>query len=243
MANKNMVRNFSSRGAVTKKYAVIGLGRFGAGLARALARAGGEVIAVDRESRPVEKLRDEVTIAARLDSTDEDALRAQGVAEVDVAVVSIGDNFEATALTVAILKSMEIPYVVARAESEIQERILRAVGAHDVSAPEHESALRWAHRLELSAVGHYIELGDAHSLVSLPAPRSFVGRTLVELDVRNQFGVNLIAIERGTTDERGDAPSPSVRTMVIPRGSTKIQAGDALLVVGENEAITAFPRD
>jgi len=225
-----------------QKYVVIGLGRFGAGLARTLARAGAEVIAIDRQSRPVERVRDEVTIAVRLDSTDEDALKSQGVAEVDVAMVSIGENFEATALTVAILKSMEVPYIVARAESEIQERILRAVGAHDVSAPEHESALRWAHRLELSAVGHYIELGEAHSLVSLPAPESFVGRTLVELDVRNQFGVNLIAIKRPPAEAEGEGPSHAEREMILPRGTTSIQEGDALLLVGENEAISAFPR-
>lgn len=224
------------------KYAVIGLGRFGAGLARALAGAGAEVIAIDRQSKPVDRVRDEVTLAVRLDSTNEEALRSQGVGEVDAAIVGIGDDFEASALTVAILKDIGVPYIVARAENEIQERILRSVGADEVSSPEFESALRWAHRLQLPALGQYIELGEDHSLVSMQAPEPFVGKTLVELDFRNTYGANLIAIERPIVDAQAPPDRSPRRTWIVPTGKTTIQAEDVLVLVGTNDALTALPR-
>ena len=225
------------------KYAVIGLGRFGAGLARALAVAGAEVIAIDRQSKPVDRVRDEVTLAVRLDSTDEEALRSQGVGDVDAAIVGIGDDFESSALTVAVLKDLGVPYIVARAENEIQERILRSVGAHEVSSPEHESALRWAHRLQLPVLGQYIELGEAHSVISVPAADAFVGKTLLELDFRNTYGASLIAIERPIADAQSAPDRKARRTMIVPTGKTTIQAEDVLVLVGANDALTALPRD
>lgn len=225
------------------KYAVIGLGRFGAGLARALAGAGAEVIAIDRQSKPVDRVRDEVTLAVRLDSTDEEALRSQGVGDVDAAIVGIGDDFESSALTVAVLKDLGVPYIVARAENEIQERILRSVGAHEVSSPEYESALRWAHRLQLPVLGQYIELGDEHSVISVPAADAFVGKTLLELDFRNTYGANLIAIERPIADAQAAPDRKTRRTLIVPTGKTTIQAEDVLVLVGANDALTELPRN
>jgi len=222
-----------------EKYAVIGLGRFGAGLARALAAAGAEVIAIDRDAGPVEKVRDEVTLAVRLDSTNEEALRSQGVGEVDAAIVGIGDGFEASALTVAILKSLNVPHIVARAENEIQERILRSVGAHEISSPEYESALRWAHRLQLPALKQYIELGEDHSLVSVKAAEPFIGKTLLELDFRNTYEANLIAVERWVAD--ADAPGKGRRKLIVPTGKTTIEAEDVLMLVGNNESLRKLP--
>jgi len=224
------------------KYAIIGLGRFGAGLARALAGIGAEVIAIDRNARPVERIRDEVTLAVRLDSTDEEALKSQGVGDVNAAIVGIGEDFESSALTVAVLKGIGVPYIVARAENEIQERILRSVGAHDIASPEFESALRWAHRLQLPRLGQYIELGEEHSLISLPAPDVFVGKTLLELDFRNTFGANLIAIERPQAAAPSAPDRKRPRTLIIPTGKTTIKADDVLILVGANDALTALPR-
>ena len=123
------------------RFAVIGLGRFGRGLARALTADGAEVIAVDRNPKLVEAVRDEVTVAVRLDSTDAEALRAQGIAEVDLAIVGIGEQFESAALTVAVLRELGVPRIYARAESDIQGQILSRIGAHEIVNPEQESAL------------------------------------------------------------------------------------------------------
>lgn len=105
-----------------QKFAIIGLGRFGQRLARALTSAGAEVIAVDRDAALVERIRDQVTLAVRLDSTDADALRAQGAHDVDVAVVGIGEDFESAALTVATLKELRVKRIIARADAKFRRR-------------------------------------------------------------------------------------------------------------------------
>lgn len=225
------------------KFAVMGLGRFGAGLARALSAAGAEVIAIDRHTKPVESLRDLVTLAVKLDSTDEEAMRSQGVAEVNAGIVGIGEDFEASALTVSILKGFGIPYIVARAENAIQARILRSIGAHNIASPEEESAVRWGHRLQLPGLGQYVELGEDHSLISLAAPPTFVGKTLIELHLRSEFGVNLIAIERPAGGADAGLEQKARRATIVPSATTPIQAGDVLVLVGANDAFKALPRD
>ena len=131
------------------RFAVIGLGRFGLRLAETLTQNGAEVIAIDRELGIIEAAKDRVAVAIRLDSTDPEALRAQGVDKVDAAVVGIGDDFESAVLTVSALKSFGVPRIICRADSEMRGKILAQVGADSTINPEAESALRWAHRLML----------------------------------------------------------------------------------------------
>ena len=112
-----------------ERFAVIGLGRFGSRLARNLAKSGAEVIAIDHDRQIVEELRDQVTLAIALDATDEQALKIQGVDQVDCAIVGIGHDFEANALTTALLKSLRIQKVISRAGSDMQAQILQRIGA------------------------------------------------------------------------------------------------------------------
>ncbi|MHC4927243.1 MAG: potassium channel family protein, partial [Planctomycetota bacterium] len=133
-----------------KRFAVIGLGRFGKKLAIALAMSGAEVIAIDKDRMIVEDLRDQVTLAVRLDSTDGDALKAQGVDKVDVAIVGMGERgraFESAILTVVNLKAMDVPLIYARAADLTSGQVFSAVGATDVIYPEIETAQRWAYKL------------------------------------------------------------------------------------------------
>ncbi|HET6429548.1 MAG TPA: TrkA family potassium uptake protein, partial [Phycisphaerae bacterium] len=125
-------------------FAVIGLGRFGYRLSTLLAEGGAEVIAIDSRRDLVESIRDRVTVAVCLDTTDEEALRAQGVDRVNVAVVGIGDDFEANALATVILKQIGVPRVISRATTTIRAQILSRIGADDVVNPERESAERWS---------------------------------------------------------------------------------------------------
>jgi len=224
-----------------QKFAVIGLGRFGRDLAVALAAGNAEVIAVDRDIRPVEEIRDEVTLAVRLDSTDEEALKAQGIHEVDVVIVGIGTDFESAALTVATLKSLGVKRVIARAQNKIQAEILKRVGADETVLPERESALRWAHRLMLPNLRQYVELGEHHSLVYMEAPRRFHHKTLRELDLRNEYGVNLIAIERRRRT-KDDAEEVSIEEPIVavPGASTVIHPDDVLVLAGSNDSLAAL---
>jgi len=126
-----------------RKFAVIGLGKFGGTVAQRLAERGAEVIAVDKDEKLVDTFAEVATLAVKLDSTDEEALKTQGIDKVDVAIVSIGD-FEASILTTALLKRLGVPTVITRATqsvSQIQERILNLVGADKVVLPEMEKSL------------------------------------------------------------------------------------------------------
>src|SRR6056297_2976590 len=129
-----------------ERYAVIGLGRFGFRLAELLTQAGAEVIAIDRRRDLVDAIRDRVGLAVALDSTDEEALRTQGIDKVDVAVVGIGTDFEANVLSVVTLKQLGLQRVIARATTPIRAKILSRVGADDIVNPENESAERWSNR-------------------------------------------------------------------------------------------------
>lgn len=225
-----------------KKFAVIGLGRFGMRLARTLAGAEEEVIAIDMNPKLVEEIRDEVTLAVGLDSTDAEALKAQGVDQVDVAVVGIGESFEATALTVATLKLLDVPHIVARAQRDIQGKILKSIGADEIVLPEGESAIRWAHRLTLPNLKEYVELGEGYSMIYMVAPAMFHNKTLQELQLRNEHGVNLIAIKRTTATKPDGKPAKGISPSVsVPDANTKIMHGDVLVLVGSNDALSQLP--
>lgn len=224
------------------KIAVIGLGRFGMSLARLLSRAGAEVLAIDRNGGLVAEASEDVAVAVRLDCTDEEALRMQGVDKVDVAVVGIGSHFEATVLTTSILRTLGVPRVVARAGSADRARILSRVGAHDVVFPEIETAQRWAHRLMTPHLRNFIELGEGHSLVEIAAPAAFVGRTPAQLTLRNRYDVNLVAIKRPASP-KAEGAQPTPLEMLMPRPDTRILAGDWLVLFGPTEAIAKLPAD
>jgi trk system potassium uptake protein TrkA len=220
-------------------YAVIGLGRFGARLAMLLAEAGAEVIAVDRNRDLVEDIRDRVSLAVCLDSTEEPALRAQGIDKVDVAVVGIGADFEDAALTTALLKQMGVRRVISRAASEIRARILSRIGADDIVNPEKESAERWCGRLLAPEIMARTELAEGYSLVQVAAPGSFHHKTLEDLAVRKKHRVNIVAIRRTVGAAEGDAVRHQV--ISVPMPDTVIEPGDVLVLIGADEAIEAFP--
>lgn len=217
------------------RFAVIGLGRFGYRLAELLAQAGAEVIAVDRDTRPVEDIRDAVTLAVTLDSTDERALVSQGIDHVDVAVVGMGTDFEANLLTTVILKQLGVPRVISRAVTSNRGEILRRVGADALVYPEEESAHRWCHRLLGPRVMEQIPLAEGHSLAQIPVPAEWVNRSLADLGVRGKHNVNVVAIRRNVQEA-----APTVLEMPLPH--TKLQAGDVLVLIGADADIAGLPR-
>jgi trk system potassium uptake protein TrkA len=222
---------------------VIGLGRFGTALARALTDDGAEVIGIDRNPSRVEALRDEIALAVRLDGTVEEALRAQDVDHVDAAIVAIGEVFEASALSVATLKTMGVKRVLVRAMTEVQAAILTKIGADVIIRPELEAAYRWAHRLAMPDLKQYVELGEGHSLVYLVAPAAFHDHTLAELQLRARYGVNLIAITRTEPITGPDGDTTERRQVYMAMANTKILAGDVLALVGADDRLAALPRD
>jgi len=226
------------------RFAVIGLGRFGMRLARLLCQAGAEVIAIDQDRDLVEQISDDVTLAVRLDATDAEALRTQGVDKVTAAVVGIGTDFEAAALTVLTLKSIGVKRVLARAGSNRRGQILRQIGADEVVFPEAESAKRWAQQLMLPTLRDFVELGEGHSLVQLRTPKSFAHKTPEQLRLRPKYGVNLVAIRRTVKVRTDTQPSPhESHIFVIPQADTALLPDDVLILVGTNEDLAKLPSE
>ena len=225
------------------RIAVIGLGRFGSRLARTVTEAGAEVIGIDRDREIIERIRDQVTLAVRLDATDKEALKRQGVGEVDVAVVGIGHEFESAALITSLLKDMKVPLIICRAETSVRAEILKRIGADETVSPEAESAERWAHRLIMPKLQDYVELGEGHSLVQIDAPEKFQNKTPGELNLRRSYGVNLVAIRRRVSVQSGTAEAAhDAGVITIPTADTKILASDTLILIGSDESLSQLPQ-
>ena len=219
-----------------KQFGVIGLGRFGSAMATTLADLGHDVVGVDGSEERVRQLADTITQAIQLDATDERALRAAGINDVDVAVVSIGENIESSLLVVMQLKEVGIKTIVAKAVTPLHGRILEKLGVSRVIFPEREMAIRVAHSLVMPNVIDYIELSKDFSIVELPAPKAFVGQTLKQLELRPRYGLTLIAIKR-----RSQAGGPEI-TNVAPTADERIAEGDTLSLLGSNERIAQLDR-
>ncbi|MBN1765365.1 MAG: TrkA family potassium uptake protein [Sedimentisphaerales bacterium] len=222
------------------RFAVIGLGRFGAQLARSLTRSGVEVIAIDKDQKIIDQIAPDVTMAVRLDSTEDEALRAQGVDKVDAVIIGIGQDFEANVLTTVTVKSLGVKHICARADSAMHGKILRRIGADEIIYPEDESALRWSFKLTAPQIGEKLEFAPGFSLGQYSAPASFAGKTVKELNLRKKYHVNLISLRRSDTPVQ-DGKKVAREVINVPLPDTVINEGDILWLVGSDENLSALP--
>ena len=213
-----------------KSYVVIGLGRFGTTLARQLCALGGQVLAMDIRSDLVQQVANDVTHAVVGDGQDKEVLRALGVRDFDCAIIAIGDDLAASVLTTMSLKELGVPYIICKAHDETHRRVLEKLGVDRVIIPEKENAERLARSLNSHNVLDYIELSEEYGILEVPAPGSWIGKTLKELNIRAKLGVNIIAVESGK------------KTNVSPAADYRIQEGDILVVLGENYALEAVQK-
>jgi len=229
------------------RFAVIGLGRFGKKLAIALAMSGADVIAIDKNRDEVELIRDQVSLAVRLDSTDEDALKVQGVDKVDVAIVSIGQGtgrgFESAVLTVVNLKQMGVKQIYTRAEDLIAGKVFDKMGATEVIYPEIESAQRWAYKLIAPQIGEKIDFAPGYSLARIKAPASFNEKTVLDLQLRQKYNINLVSIKRGEHSSNKKADKSEKDGIInVPMPNTVIYEEDILMVAGSDSDLTKLPQ-
>ena len=215
-----------------KHYAVIGLGRFGFSVAKTLAKYDAEVIAIDSEEERVKKAADFVTYAVQLDAIDEKALRSVGVQNVDTAIVSIGENIEASILVVMLLKELGIRNIIAKAVTTLHGKVLQNLGVNRIIFPERDMAIRVAHSLIRPSVLEQLELSQEYSIVELPTPDNLIGKTLKDTQLRTRYGVNLIAIKRRITTEKGIIKDS---WNVNPLPTDTIEKEDILVLIGLNE--------
>lgn len=218
-----------------RQFAVIGLGRFGTTVAKTLSAKGHQVLAIDIDESVVQDLADEVTQTVCLNATDDKALKTVGIENVDVAVVAVGTNLEASILITLNLKEMGIKEIVCKAVSEDHKKVLEKIGATKVVQPEKEMGARVANSLISSSVVEHIELSNESSILELISPKDFVGKSLREIDVRAKFGVNVIALKRKIPSASKKEEEEIVN--VSPQAEDIIKKGDILVVLGTNENI------
>ena len=183
-----------------KSFCVIGLGKFGQALAVSLTRRGHQVMVLDENEHIVNAFADHVTNAMIGDPTNEQTLRASGAAEYDCVVVSISGNINDTILITMLLKEIGAPYIVARATSDLEKKVLEKVGANRVVFPEQEMGEKLAGMLESKDILDKLQFSDRFSIVEIPIPESWVGKSPMQLSLRSRFGVTVIAV----TDKRGE---------------------------------------
>ncbi len=201
-----------------KSYIVIGLGRFGTEMAVKLYDCGEEVLAVDTNETLIDKIADRVTRAVAADARDIDVLRRLGAEIFDVAVVAVGSDLAASALITMNLKTLGVPFIMCKAHDDTYREILEKLGADRVIIPEREMADKLSLGLTSTGVMEYIELSDEFGIVEMAPPAAWYGKSIRQLELRNRYGLNVIALRRGdslsiTLDI--DTPIDDQHTMVM----------------------------
>ena len=207
------------------KYLVIGLGNFGMTLAKELTDIGHDVIGVDSNVHRVEEIKDRISVAYIFDATERVALQALPLDEIDCAVVAIGGSLANSVLATMNVKELGIPKVVCKAHDDTHRQVLLKLGADQVVIPEQENAGRLARSLSSHNVLEYIELSEDYGIIEVPAPKSWQGKTLRDLNVRARLGVNIIAIKRGDKID------------VSPSANYAIEPKDIMVVLGDTVAL------
>ncbi|MDO5142118.1 MAG: TrkA family potassium uptake protein [Eubacteriales bacterium] len=210
-----------------RSFLVIGLGRFGTAVARELSALGQEVLALDEDAEDVQRIADDVTQAIQGDAQEEAVLRSVGARNFDCCVVAVGADMEASILITVMLKELGAKYVVAKAMSPVHARVLERVGADRVVLPESEMGQRLAQRLARTNVVDFIGVSDDFSILEIHPPRSWVGHSLGQLNVRAKYFVNVLAIRHGEGGHVDVTPAPD----------QIIEARDILIVIGTNEHV------
>ncbi|HEX7088786.1 MAG TPA: TrkA family potassium uptake protein [Longimicrobiales bacterium] len=214
-----------------RRFVVVGLGNFGSGVVEMLHAQGQDVIAVDVDERKVDRVRALATRAAVADATDARALDRIGADGADAAVVSVGTDLATSVLAVLALQDVRVGEIYAKATSAEHAQILEKLGVTEVIRPERETALRLATRLSMRLL-NYLPIGIGYSLQEVPTPDEFAGRTLVELQLPQRYGVTVVAIHDVLTDQ----------LHVVPRADYVLKDSDTLLLVGSDEALARISR-
>ncbi|MBE9177450.1 TrkA family potassium uptake protein [Oculatella sp. LEGE 06141] len=231
MSNLSGLGFFKSLRPTNRQFAVIGLGRFGRAVCSTLHRLGYEVLGIDSDEKLVAQVLSEqiASHALQLDSTEPSALKEAGIFEFDTVIVAIGNYIQESIITTLNVKEAGVPHVVAKASTEVHGKLLKRVGADHVVFPEHEMGCTLARSLTRPGILDRFELDPDHSIVEVVVPEEFDGKTIVELELRSRYGLNLLAV---CQDEKFEInPSPVLR----------LHKGSIMVVIGTNRGINQLP--
>jgi len=223
-----------------RKFAVLGVGKYGSAIARELSAKGAEVIALDSDGEKIEAIKDDVALAIQIDCTDKKALLAQRINEVDAAIVAIGENFEAVVLASANLIDFKIRRVIARASGTNQRRILEKIGVEEILTPESEVATRVAERLINPSITAFLELPDEYEIAEIKAPKGIADRTLEDINLTNKYNLTLITLKREFEVKNDDGVIKEEHILGVPRSETVVYETDTLVVFGTLQSVKRF---
>lgn len=205
-----------------KSYIVLGLGRFGKSIAKALYDMGYDVVGADINEKLVDEFSRHITHAVQADITSEDFLRSMDIKRYDAAIVAVGSNIQISILVTVLLKEMNAKFVLVKAQDDFQEKILYKIGADKVILPEKEIGIKAARNLATDNFFDMIEISPEYSITSVSPPNSWLGKTLNELSARKLYGINIIAVKDATNK------------CIIPDANTVIESGSIITVMGNN---------
>lgn len=206
-----------------RQFVVIGCGRFGESVAKTLYKLGYDVLAVDRDINLIQEISEHVTHAIQADAEDENALRALGIRNFDVAVITIGSNIQASIMATLIVKELGVKTVIAKAQSEIHGKVLYKIGADKVVFPERDMGVRVAHNIISSNILDVIELMPDYSIIEVVALQEWENKALFELKLPNKMGVSVMAIKTGD------------KINITPYADDIIKSGDVVVLLGHND--------
>ena len=180
---------------MSKSIAVFGIGRFGRSLALTLSESGADVMAVDGDESVIEKIADKVTYAITADLKSAEAIQALGLEEMDAVVVAMGSDLKASIMSVMVSKELGVPFVMAKAADDRMGAILTKVGADKIIYPEEETGIRTARVLASDTFAELFDIDDNLSIIEMKPKKDWIGKNLIELNLRGRFNVNVIAIK------------------------------------------------
>ena len=209
-----------------KTYAVFGLGRYGIAVARELVEHGMEVIAVDSDERIINTAADELPICKCADITDPEVIRQLGISNVDVVIIAMANNLEASVMAVTLCKEIGVRTVIAKCANEMHQKILTRVGADKVVFPENESGIRLARNLLSSGFVDMVSLAKNVSMIELDVKPEWAGKNLIQLNLRKKYSINVVALRR----------KDMVSVDIDP--NAPLQGDDKLIVIANTEKLT-----
>lgn len=215
-----------------KSVAIIGLDRFGITLASTLCELGHQILCIDKSESVVQLIADMVTNAVCANYTNENALRAADIKSYDSAVICISDSMENSLLAYLAVKSAGVESVTVRAISDDHKKILEKLGVTDIIYPEFDMATKLAYRISKSKVKEYLEFSKDYSIIEIDVPDKWVGKNLMELNVRKNYGMNVIAIMHPASSEVDVTVNPS----------TPLKSKDKLVLIGTDKTIIEFTK-
>jgi trk system potassium uptake protein TrkA len=222
------------------KFAVIGMGKYGKGIAQILADRNAEVIAVDTNENKLQDIEDKVALAITMDATDIRALQAQNIGDVDAAVVAIGANFEALLLCCYQLQELGTKRIIARANDEMQKSILLKMGITEILEPEKQIGVLIAEQLINPNIVSFLQLPDDYEVAEVKPPKDITERSIKDIGLRAKYRLNLITIKREYEIEEGGEVNKEAHIMGVPDSETVIRESDTIIVFGTTTDIKKF---